>query len=131
MARPLTSLSQIAPTSAEHNKGSIQERMKKMTTTTVGTLGNPSRWLSKDQKRIWKQLAKSAPGQLGENDRTLLEIACVLKDKLEKGTIENTQMTQLIGCLKGLGMLPAERVPVSVKVIEGVNEWDRFKRPTD
>jgi hypothetical protein len=130
MARPLTPPSQILPSSVEHNAAALEKRLKRMTTSTVGTLGNPSRWLTKDQKRIWKQLVKAAPGLLGENDRTLMEIACVLKDKLEKQNIENAQLTQLLGVLKSLGMIPPERVPVSQKVIQDANPWDRFQKPT-
>ncbi len=130
MARPPTPLSQITPASAEHNKGRLEDRLKKLTTTTVGKLGNPSRWMTKDQQRIWKQLVKAAPGMLGENDRPLMEITCVLKQKLESQNIENAQITQLINCLQKLGMIPAERAPVSQKVLEDANPWDRFKKPT-
>ena len=130
MARPPTPLSQITPASAEHNKGRLEDRLKKLTTTTVGKLGNPSRWMTKDQQRIWKQLVKAAPGVLGENDRPLMEITCVLKQKLESQNIENAQITQLINCLQKLGMIPAERAPVSQKVLEDANPWDRFKKPT-
>ncbi len=63
---PPKPLSQISPTSVEHNKGRLEDRLKKLTTTTVGKLGNPSRWMTKDQQRIWKQLVKAAPGMLGE-----------------------------------------------------------------
>ena len=103
------------------------DRLKRLTTSTVGTLGAPSSWLNKNQKRIWKELVASAPGMLGENDRTLLEITCVLKEKLEKHASNNAQLSQLVSCLHKLGMIPAERAPVTQKVIEDVNPWDRFK----
>ena len=103
------------------------DRLKRLTTSTVGTLGAPSSWLTRDQKRIWKQIVTSAPGMLGENDRTLLEITCVLKEKLEKHASNNAQLSQLVSCLNKLGMIPAERAPVTQKVIEDVNPWDRFK----
>ncbi len=59
-----------------------------------------------------------------------MEITCVLKQKLESQNIENAQITQLINCLQKLGMIPAERAPVSQKVLEDANPWDRFKKPT-
>ena len=127
MGRPPAPLSQITPSSVEHNAAALEKRLKRMTTSTVGTLGNPSRWLTKDQKRIWKQLTKAAPGLLGENDRTLLEITCVLKEKLEKHAANNAQLSQLVSCLNKLVMIPAKRAPVTQKVIQDVNPWDRFK----
>lgn len=67
------------------------------------------------QKKIWKFLVKDSPAVLGESDRTLLEIAVVLKDRLEAGSIETSQITQLIQCLTKLGMIPLTREAVPTK----------------
>jgi hypothetical protein len=89
-----------------------------------GELGAPSRWLTKVQKKIWKLLVKNSPAVLGESDRTLLEIAVVLKDRLEAGNIENSQITQLIQCLTKLGMVPHTRQPVKPEADAAPDEWD-------
>jgi hypothetical protein len=69
-------------------------------------------------------LLRSAPAQIGENDRTLLEIAVVLKAKLEAGNIELSQITQLIQCLTKLGMVPQTREAVPTKKDAAPDEWD-------
>jgi hypothetical protein len=103
MARPRKPESQLSPDSVAHNKGLYAARDREP--KAKGELGKPSRWLSKDQKKIWKLLVKDSPSDLGESDRTLLEIAVVLKAELEAGNIENSQITQLIQCLTKLGMV--------------------------
>src|ERR1019366_7890936 len=60
----------------------------------------------------------------GESDRTLLEIATVLKAKLESGEIENAQITQLLSCLNKLGMIPHSREAVTEKKPLTPDEWD-------
>ena len=69
---------------------------------------------------------KSAPALLGESDRTLLEIAVVLKFKLESLTIENAQITQLIQCLTKLGMIPQTRQAVPAHKAAAPDEWDEL-----
>jgi hypothetical protein len=78
------------------------------------------------EKKIWRTLLRSAPAQIGENDRTLLEIAVVLKAKLEAGNIENSQVKQLIQCLTKLGMVPLTREAVPNKKDAAPNEWDEI-----
>jgi hypothetical protein len=105
MARPRTPASQLNPDSLAHNKeGRFEARSQEP--KTFGELGRPSKWLSPAEKKIWRTLLRSAPARIGENDRTLLEIAVVLKAKLEAGKIENSQITELIQCLTKLGMVP-------------------------
>ena len=67
---------------------------------------------------------KSAPAVIGESDRTLLEIAVVLRAKLEAGNIENSQITQLIQCLTKLGMVPQTRQAVKPEADAAPDEWD-------
>jgi hypothetical protein len=89
-----------------------------------GEVGSPSRWLTKEQKKIWKVLVKNSPAVLGESDRTLLEIAVLLKDRLEAGDIENSQITQLIQCLTKLGMVPQTRQAVKPEADAAPDAWD-------
>jgi len=124
MARPRTPASQLNPDSLAHNKGRFAARS--LEPKVHGELGKPSRWLSKEQKKIWKLLVKNSPAILGESDRTLLEIAVVLKAKLEAGNIENSQITQLIQCLTKLGMVPQTREAVPTKKDPAPDEWDEL-----
>lgn len=55
---------------------------------------------------------------------TLLEIAVVLKAKLEAGKIENSHITQLIQCLSKLGMIPQTREAVKPEPDAAPDEWD-------
>lgn len=122
MARPRTPLESRAPGSLVHNAAQIVKRTKEP--KVAGTLRGPSRWLSKEQKVIWRKLVKYSPAVLGESDRTLLEIAVVLKDKLEKGTYENPQITQLLTVLAKLGMVPKERQASEAGSGKVKDEWD-------
>ena len=124
MARPRTPASQLNPDSLAHNKGRFAARA--LEPKTFGELGRPSKWLTPEEKKIWRTLLRSAPAQLGENDRTLMEIAVVLKAKLEAGSIENPQITQLIQCLTKLGMIPLTREAVPAKKDEAPDEWDEI-----
>ena len=91
---------------------------------TAGKLGLASQWLSAEQQKIWKRLVKFTPAVLGESDRTLLEIAVVMKSKLEAGTIENAQIAQLLSVLSKLGMVPKERTSSQSDDEKEKSEWD-------
>jgi hypothetical protein len=122
MARPRKPESQLSPDSVAHNKGLYAARDREP--KAKGELGGPSRWLNKEQKKIWKLLVKNSPAVLGESDRPLLEIAVVLKAKLEAATIENAQTTQLIQCLDKLGQLPKTRQAVKPEPDAAPDKWD-------
>jgi len=122
MARPRTPASQLNPDSLAHNKGRFEARS--LEPKTFGQLGRPSKWLTPAEKKIWRTLLRSAPAQLGENDRTLMEITVVLKVKLEAGSIENSQITQLIQCLTKLGLIPQTREAVKPELDATPDEWD-------
>jgi hypothetical protein len=105
-----TPLAGITPESAVHNKGRIDARLK--ASGPVGNLGNAPKWMTKEEKKIWKTLSKTAPSQLGANDRTLMEICVTLKAKLEKHEIGPGDFSTLISCLTKLGFIPVDRPPV-------------------
>ena len=106
-------ISKISPASADHNKGRIEDRLAKCEACKPqGRLGNAPTWMKPEEKKIWKQLAKTATAQLGANDRTLMEIAVTLKSKLGKHEITTAELSQLISCLSKLGFIPTDRLPV-------------------
>ena len=124
MARPRTPASQLNPDSLAHNKGRFEARS--LEPKTFGQLGRPSKWLSPAEKKIWRTLLRSAPAQIGENDRTLMEITVCLKDKLEKRTCRNSDLTELIKCLKQFGFVPKERQAVKPEADAAPDEWDEI-----
>jgi phage terminase small subunit len=65
-------------------------------------LGSAPKWLSTDEKAIWKELAKTYPN-LTFSDRFHLEIACKLTNKMRtaEGGLKGQELTQLIGILDG------------------------------
>jgi phage terminase small subunit len=113
MARPRAAESSLDPHSVQNHAARYIARQNEP--KTAGQLGAPSRWLSKEQKKIWKLLVRNSPAILGENDRTLLEVAVVLKSKLEGGTLENAMISQLISVLSKLGLVPKSRIAVPDK----------------
>lgn len=118
-------LSKISPGSATHNKGRIENRLAKYEASKpLGRLGAAPAWMKPEEKRIWKQLAKTATALLGSNDRTLFAIAVTLKSKLETHTIAPAELSQLISALNKLGYIPADR-PVIEKAKDD-DPLDRF-----
>jgi phage terminase small subunit len=122
MARPRTPLQSLTPGTISNQASRIVNRAREP--KTAGKLGLASQWLSAEQKTIWKRLVKFTPAVLGESDRTLLEIATVLKSKLEAGTIENAQIAQLLSVLSKLGMVPKERTSSQSDDEKEKSEWD-------
>ena len=118
-------LSRISPGSATHNKGRIENRLARQEASKPqGRLGTAPAWMKLEQKKIWKQLAKTATAQLGANDRTLFEIAVTLKSKLETHTITPAEVSQLISALNKLGFIPVDRP--AIEKPKAVDELDRF-----
>jgi phage terminase small subunit len=122
MARPRTPLQSLTPGTISNQASRIVNRAREP--KTAGKLGLASQWLSAEQKTIWKRLVKFTPAVLGESDRTLLEIAVVMKSKLEAGTIENAQIAQLLSVLSKLGMVPKERTSSQSDDEKEKSEWD-------
>lgn len=52
-----------------------------------------------------------------------MEITCLLKAKLEKRTHTAREQSELINCLKQLGIIPKERMAVKPQADEK-DEWD-------
>jgi hypothetical protein len=73
-------------------------------------MGPPSKYLTKDEKRIWKELQQiAAPGVLFNCDRWTVETVCILKAKERARTITNPERAALIAIYKELGMTPVSR----------------------
>jgi phage terminase small subunit len=79
-------------------------------------IGNPPRWLTREEHRVWKELVKqSLPGVLLESDRTLFALLVRLATKLQSGDVmRGTDMTTLITLGSKFAMNPADRSRVVV-----------------
>jgi len=115
------SLDSIGPGTLANHAAEIVRRHREP--KTFGKLGRPSKWLTPAEKKIWRALTRSSPAELGENDRTLMEVTVVLKAELEKRSIDARGRTELINCLKNLGIIPKERQAVKPKADEK-DEWE-------
>ena len=77
-------------------------------------LGPAPRHLTKDQKKIWKEVVGIAPpGVLMNCDRLTVERCVQLVAKMRAGTLMALEGSQLITCLSKLGMTPADRSKVA------------------
>jgi hypothetical protein len=114
MARPRT------PTAILDAKGSFigkPSRRRDAEPTTDRPLGSPPKWMSTDEKKVWKELAKQAlPGVVFESDRLMFSVLVSLAAKFYAGASmmasETAQMIQLSG---KFALNPADRSKVAVE----------------
>lgn len=72
-------------------------------------LGKPSAWLSPEQAVTWEAFKKEIPW-LGESDRTLVEIASVVRSRLIAGEEVGVQALNLLRqAISQMGGTPADR----------------------
>jgi phage terminase small subunit len=78
-------------------------------------LGIAPTYMTKEQKKIWKELAGMVvPGVLTKSDRWAVEMAVTLISQLRDGTINGQKMSILTGLLARLGLTPSDRSKVNV-----------------
>ena len=108
------------PTSILDAKGSFlthKNRLRPDEPVTVKPLGNPPAYLSKEEKKVWKETVKeAAPGVLFESDRTAFELLVRLKSKMihEYSSMMAADKAQLVSLCSRFAMTPADRSKVSV-----------------
>lgn len=127
MSRPRSPRSQLTAGSLAHNKNHYAARDQEP--KSIGELGRPSKWLTKPQKKIWKELQRNSPVVLGKNDRCLMEVTVILKSKLEVGNLAPSELTQYLTCLNKIGMIPPDRKPVASDPLPEapVNPWESLQ----
>ena len=112
MPAPRKPTSQLAESTLRANVGRYASRAKEPIPTKP--LGNPPSHLTKDQKKVWRELAITAPPDvLTICDRWAVEVAVVLMTKIRTGTFHTADIAQLRQSLASLGMTPADRSRVS------------------
>lgn len=79
-------------------------------------LGGPPTYLSKEEKKVWKDLAKQVlPGVAYQSDRTAFELLTRLTYKLRSGQMtKSSDMATLISLCSRFAMTPADRSRVVV-----------------
>ena len=94
-----------------------------------GPLGNAPKHFDAARKRIWKELAATAPPHVLTNaDRWTVELLCTLMAKLRDGSISTGETSQLTILLGKLAMTPADRSKVNVTApeINHDDPWSAF-----
>jgi hypothetical protein len=127
MARPRT------PTALLEVKGAFlpganPSRARESEPVSTRPLGNPPKHLSKERKKLWKEIAKRlAPGVAMESDRDAFELMVRLTDRMRTDDIlmRSADRTALISLWSRFAMTPADRSKVSVEKHKG-SALDRF-----
>jgi hypothetical protein len=114
MARPRT------PTAILDAKGSFiakPSRRRDAEPTTDRPLGNPPTCLTKDEKKVWRELAKQAlPGVVFESDRLMFSVLVRLAAKFYSGVpMMAAETAQMIALSGKFAMTPADRSKVAVE----------------
>ena len=108
------------PTSILDGKGSFigkPSRRRPDEPTTNRPIGNPPTYLSKAEKKTWKQLvAQALPGVLMESDTLLFAVLVRLATQFSSGVpMMAAETAQLITLSSKFAMNPADRSKVSVE----------------
>lgn len=108
------------PTAILDAKGSFigkPSRRRAAEPTTDRPLGNPPTALSKDEKKVWRDLAKQAlPGVLFESDRLMFAVLVRLAAKFYSGVpMMAAETAQMIQLSSKFALNPADRSKVSVE----------------
>jgi hypothetical protein len=97
-------------------------------------LGSPPKYLTADEKKIWKELAKEIlPGVAFQSDRTAFELLVRLTHKMRTNQMTKTSdMTTLISICSRFAMTPADRSRVSVEKQKesGLSKFLNSRAPT-
>ena len=96
--------------------------------TTKGLpLGKPPEHLNEDQKKCWREIAKTLPaGTLTRGDRLLMEQAAKLLAKDRETPLNSTDLKLYLSILAKMGGNPTDRVRVPIPEPAGKNVFDKF-----
>jgi phage terminase small subunit len=116
------------PTSVLDAKGAFEQnpqRKRPNEPTSTRPLGKPPKYLSKEQKKIWKEIAsRLAPGVATEADRDAFEMMVRLTDVQRHGfwfegvhllTMKACDRNTLLSLWSRFAMTPADRSKVAVE----------------
>ena len=87
-------------------------------------LGKPSQYLSVEQRKCYREIAKSChDGVLCQSDTIAVEMAAILLDKIRQNTAKSAEMTLFNGFLSKFGMTPVDRSRVSIPQLQSSNPF--------
>ena len=94
-------------------------RFRDRAAPAVRPLGAPSAWLSGLQVEAWEAFRREIPW-LAESDRSLLEVAAVVRARLMAGEEVGVQALNLLRqCVEQMGGIPADRSKAPAPADEG------------
>jgi hypothetical protein len=80
---------------------------------TAAVIGDPPSWMAEIQGEAWRDFAAELPW-LNRSHRCLLEVACILRARLQSGGDVGTKALSLLRlCLSSLGATPSDASKVS------------------
>jgi hypothetical protein len=81
---------------------------RKSAPATIGTVGNPPKYFSTAEKKVWKELTTSiAPGVAGSSDRQVIEMAAKLLHQFRTDPdMQASRLAILMQLLSRLGLDP-------------------------
>jgi len=108
------------PTAIQDAKGAFlkdPQRKRTQEPTTDRPLGEPPTYLSKDERKVWRELAKQAlPGVVFESDRLMFAVLVRLANKFYTGVaMMAAETAQMIQLSSKFAMNPADRSKVAVE----------------
>jgi phage terminase small subunit len=108
------------PTAVQDAKGAFigkPSRRRDAEPTTDRPLGNAPPFLSKEEKKVWRDLAKQAlPGVLFESDRLMFALLVRLATKFYTGSqMMASETAQMIQLSSKFALNPADRSKVAVE----------------
>ena len=92
-----------------------------------GVLGEPPRHLSRDEKKCWREMVRTAPfGVIGDCDAWEVELAsCLMAEyRADRGGMPASKLNLLHSIMGRFGFTPADRSRVSVPPPKGKNPFD-------
>ena len=106
------------------------ERHRGRNEPTAAPLGPAPRWMSKAQASAWQSFEAEAPW-LNYSHRCIVEIACVVRSRLQSGQEVGVQALSLLRlCLGSMGLTPVDASKVAWPA-EDDDEFDEiFNQPT-
>jgi hypothetical protein len=118
MPRPRTPTTK-ARTEGRHLKNPQRYRRN---TPTADDLGDPPRWLTDPQAAAWREFTGELPW-LNRSHRAIVEIACVVRARLQGGEEVGTKAMSLLRlCLSSMGATPVDASKVSWAVDEELDD---------
>jgi phage terminase small subunit len=113
--------------SAQHNRARLKAQGRDNEPAPDPTLGNCPSHLSKELKKIWKEVVSEIPPCVAtKSDRKVIEVVVRCVERMRNGTAKSADYATLMRGLSQLGMTPADRSKIQVQQREEGKVSDPF-----